>query len=412
MANDLRNSQILSNTFLARLKNTLAFTMSVNREWSKEWRGTGANKGVTINIRKPPILSGGRGEVAEPEAIQDQLVPLTLNTRYHQAVKLSSQELSLNLTDYGEQVMQPAVDVICNMIDSDGLALAYKTVPHYVGVQGVNPTTNQVYIDAGSRLSDNAVPTGSSRFVVLNPTMQGGILNTQATQFNNQGDISDQNRNGSMGKAWGFKFGMDQNVARHTAGALGTTPLVNVSGGVTEGSTSVVVDGASASVTGYWKEGDIVTFASSRGVNPSSKVAWDRLRPFAVAADASSDGSGNVTLYLTEAIRATGPYQNVTALPADNDAILTFGHASTYAGVGGAQGLAYHKDFITFATCDLYLPPAGIVDGSRASSNDLNLSIRHIRYYEGGPDRVVDRYDVLGGWKVLRPEMACRILGS
>ena len=412
MANSLQNSQILTNEFLARLTNTLAFGMSVTREWSKEWRGNGTKKGTTINIRKPAHFVGGEGSQVTPENIEDSTVPLKIDRQWHGAVALTAQELTLNLQNYSEQVMQPIVDMISNRIDTALLVAAAEAVPFFVGVPGTNPTTNQTYIDAGTKLSDNAVPTGENRYVILNPTMQGGILNTQATQFNNTRTISEQNRRGMMGEAWGFKFGMDQNVARRTVGTLGTTPLVNVSGGVVSGATSVVVDGASASITNYWRKGDSIDFASSYGVNPSSKVAWSTLRPFKVAADADSDGSGNVTVYLTEPIYGPGhPEQNVSALPANNDAIRTFGHASTYAGLTYSAGLAYDKNFITLATVDLYMPPAGIVDGSRASSEDLGLSVRHIRYYEGGPDRIVDRFDVLGGIKVLRPEMACLILG-
>ena len=412
MANQLQNSSLISNEFMVRLKNSLAFTMSVNREWSKQFRGEGTKlgkSGVTINIRKPARGTGRRGQRAVPEGMQDQTVPLTINTQYGQDWAISSQESALNLTSYAEQIIQPAVDIISNMIDADGLGLYYE-IPDFVGTPGTNPTANLTYISAGTKLSDNAVPEGKSRYVVINPTFQGLLLNTQATQFNAQADISEQNRAGHIARTFGLNVGMSQNVASHTVGALGTTPLVNVAGGVADGATSVVVDGASNSITGYWKKGDIIQFASCNGVNPSSKVSWGTPKRFAVAADADTNGSGQTTVYLTEAIRLTGPYQNVSALPADNAAILTFGHASTYAGLSGPQAIAYHKDFITFASVDLEIPPNQVM-GSRASSDIVGLSVRHMRYWKGDDDQLVDRFDLLGGWKVLRPEMAVRIVG-
>lgn len=392
---------------MRRLKNTMSFTMSVSRQYRNIFQTQGTKPGVTINLRKPPFFSGRRGSRAQPEGINDQLVPLTINTQYGQDVAITSQEEALNLQSYGEQVIQPAVDIISNMIDSDGLALYYE-IPSFVGTPGTTPSTNLTYIQAGTKLSDNAVPTGKSRYAVVNPLMEGTILNTQATQFNPQSDVSEQNRNGSMGRAFGLNFSMDQNIATHTVGKLGGTPLVNDT--VLDGDTTVTIDGGSNSITGYWKKGDSITFASSYGVNPSSKVNTGSLRQFDVAADANTDGSGNVTVTLTEAIRVTGPYQNVTALPADNDAVLTFGHASTYASKVSPQGIAYHKDFACFATVDLYVP-RGVEMGSRAYSEDLQLSVRHIRYYNGDLDQLIDRFDVLGGWKILRPEMAVRIVG-
>ena len=407
MANQTQNSSLISKEFLRRLKNTMSFTMSVSRQYRNMFQTQGTKPGVTINLRKPPYFSGRRGSRAQPEGIDDQLVPLTINTQYGQDVAITSQEEALNLQSYGEQVIQPSVDIIANMIDSDGLAL-YHEIPSFVGTPGTTPTTNLTYIQAGTKLSDNAVPTGKARYAVVNPLMEGTLVNTQATQFNPQQDITEQNRSGSMGRAFGLNFAMDQNIATHTTGALGGTPLVNDT--VADGDTTVAFDGGSNSITGYWKKGDIITFASSYGVNPSSKVNTGSLRQFTIAADVNTDGSGTGTITLKEAIRVLGPTQNVTALPANNDAILTFGHVSNFATKVSPVGIAYHKDFACFATVDLYVP-RGVEMGSRAYSEDIQLSVRHIRYYNGDLDQLIDRFDVLGGWKYLRPEMAIRIHG-
>ena len=75
------------------------------------------------------------------------------------------------------------------------------------------------------------------------------------------------------------------------------------------------------------------------------------------------------------------------------------------------MGVAYHKDFITFASVDLYVP-RGVEMGSRAFSEDIQLSVRHIRFWDGRTDQLIDRFDVLGSWKVVRPEMAVVIPGA
>ena len=180
--NSMQNSSLISKEFLRRLKNTLSFTMSVKRQYNDLYSSQGTKPGVTINLRKPPRFAGRRGQEAKPEAIVDSTVPLRLTTQYGQDVAISSQEEALNLQDYAEQVMQPALEVIANMVDADGLQLAYEQIPQYVGTPGTVPSTNLVYIQSGSRLSDEAVPTGKSRYCVVNPTMEGQILDTQATQ--------------------------------------------------------------------------------------------------------------------------------------------------------------------------------------------------------------------------------------
>ena len=204
--NQLQTSALISKEFLTRLKNTFKFVMSINRQYNTLFQNQGTPKGTTVSIRRPVYLSGGRGQKVVPEGIQDNLVPITLDAQYHQAVAVTSQQRALNMSSYASQVVQPAVDVIANMIDTDGLKL-YHEIPRFVGVPGTNPASNQVYIDGGTQLSDEAVPTGDmNRYVVLNPKMQGGILGAQATQFNPSKDVSEQNRMGSMGMAWGLEL--------------------------------------------------------------------------------------------------------------------------------------------------------------------------------------------------------------
>jgi hypothetical protein len=70
--------------------------------------------------------------------------------------------------------------------------------------------------------------------------------------------------------------------------------------------------------------------------------------------------------------------------------------------------LAYHKDFATFATADLLLPQ-GVDMAARAVHNGISLRI--VRQYDINNDRMPCRIDVLYGYGVIRPQMACRMWG-
>ena len=290
-ANAFQNSALISKEFLVRLKNTFAFTMSANRQYSSLFQGKGTKPGTTVDIRRPVYLSGGRGQEIKPEGIKDNLVPLTIKDQYHQAVAISAQEEALNMVSYSKQVIQPAVDIIVNMIDLDGQALVDE-VPRFVGSPGVNPALNQLYIDAGVQLDNEAVPANDMvRFAMLNPQQSGGILGTQATQFNPSKDVSEQNRTGNMGMAWGFNFGKSQNIAQHTAGEFGTTAgQVLVDGEVLEGATKVHVDKLE-NKNGWGRKGDKFQITGTGAVNPSSKNPTGENRFFTLTADV--DASGN-----------------------------------------------------------------------------------------------------------------------
>ncbi len=65
-------------------------------------------------LEDPELLRAVLAKVV-PEGIQDNLVPITLDTQYHQAVAVTSQQRALNMSSYASQVIQPAVDIIANM---------------------------------------------------------------------------------------------------------------------------------------------------------------------------------------------------------------------------------------------------------------------------------------------------------
>jgi hypothetical protein len=94
----------------------------------------------------------------------------------------------------------------------------------------------------------------------------------------------------------------------------------------------------------------------------------------------------------------------VSKLPTASDVVTYVGAASGQY----AQNLVYHKDAITFATADLLLPQ-GVDMASRQVHN--GISMRVVRQYDINNDRMPCRIDVLYGYSVIRPQMACRIWG-
>ena len=90
----------------------------------------------------------------------------------------------------------------------------------------------------------------------------------------------------------------DGRTARGTASSSAGTPLVK---GASQTGNTLLIDGATASQTGYLKAGDYIQLGS--GISQ---------RLHMVTADANTDGSGNATLSIEPALRTS---------PADNLAI-------------------------------------------------------------------------------------------
>jgi hypothetical protein len=408
--NLFENGQIVVNEALRRLENNLVLAKMVNRQYDSSFgkNNAGQPSGVTINVRKPHRYIGRTGQQVQPEGIKDRLVPMTINTQFGVDLEITSAEEALDLWNFGEQVLEPAVATIANKIDYDGLQAAYLDVPMFVGTPGVTPTDLGTYIDAGVLLTNEAVPRGRMRHAVLSAQMEGTLVNQLKALQNNPSKISSQFDTAEIGRIVGLNFNVDQNVATHTVGPLGGTPLVN---GADQIGSSLITDGWTAAAALRLRKGDVITIDDVLMVNPMSRQAVvGQKRMFVVTADVSSDASGNATIPIYPEIITSGAYQTVNAAPANNAPIQIFGHASSHASKLTTQGLAFHQDFITLAMVDLMIP-RGVHMAKRAQSAKLNLAIRMIQYYDGNFDKMITRLDVLYGWKVLRPEMAVRVLG-
>lgn len=401
MANSNLTISMITREALMILKNNLAFTRGVNRNYDDKFANDGAKIGDTLSIRKPARYQGRTGAALSVEDHTETKVDLSLDTQFGVDVNFTSKELTLDISDFSKRVLEPAVATIANKIDFDGLSL-YKEVPNAVGTYGTTPTAIKTFSQAGALMSKNGAPKDRFRSMIIDPDAEVEVIDATKGLFQSSSQISKQYEDGLMGRAAGFNWSMDQNVRSHTIGAHGGTPLVN---GASQSGSSLVTDGWTASAA-ILKEGDIITIAGVNGVNPQSRQDYGSSRQFVVTADVTADGTGNATIPIYPAITASGAFQTVTGAPADNAAITVLGTASD----SGIVNLAYHRDAFVFGCADLLLPK-GVHEAARVSDDELGISIRLVRQYDINNDKMPCRLDVLYGWKAVYPELACRVHG-
>jgi hypothetical protein len=400
MANTLLNTSKILDKSLMILENNLAFSSRVNKEYSDEFAVKGAKIGSTVNVRKPVRFVGTTGPALAVENVVETVIPVTLDTQFHVDFTFSSQELTLNIDDFAERYLAPAMATIANKIDLDGLGL-YTTVANQVGTAGTTPSDIATLLAAGTRLDQEAAPRDGQRAVVWDPAANGSMVKAAAGLFNAPQKISDQYASGIFVPALGFDIGMDQNIRQATAG---TRTNGTVSGAGQTGS-SLLVTGLGAG--GTVAAGDTFTIAGVFAVNPQSRQSTRVLRQFTVLTAATADGSGNATLSIFPAINTAASnqqYQTVTAGPA-NAAVVTWDVA---ASTQYTVNMAYHKNAFTLATADLQMPEGVDFAGRR---NHKGISMRIVRQYAIGTDTFPCRIDVLYGWRPVYNELACRIAG-
>lgn len=416
MENQLLNPVVILQESLMRLENNLVFFKSVNREYDGSFAVAGEKAGYTVNARIPVRFRGRVGDGVQIEGIQEQMVPITINRLWGQDMEVSDQDLTLTIDRFGDRYVDSSVIAIANLIDGEGCD-QYKYIFNQVGTPAVALSDLTPVTAAGVALTNSGCPRGKNRAFVVDPDTEANALGFRNNLFNPTSEISKQYTDGTMGSAVGFKWSMDQNIARHTVGALGTAGAIAsnpVVSSANQTGSSITTSGWDASIVNILNEGDIITFAGSNGVNPLSYRDTGHLRTFRVTAPVSSDGSGNATIPIEPDLNAdsTSPFQTVTALPANNAKIQVFGKPytsfSAIASVSSPQSMAFDKNAFVLATVKQEMP-GGMEWSEWIANPKIGLGMRLVRGYIIGTNKKITRLDVLGGWKTVRQELACRV---
>jgi hypothetical protein len=384
------------------LVNNLTAAKHVNREYDDKFGVEGAKIGTILNVRRPPRYMTSVGQALQIEDATETSVPLVLNTQRHLGLAFSSADLTLNIDDFSKRFIKPGLSTLANWIDYDVLQ-QYVNFYNEIGTPGTTPNQALTYLQVGQRLHEEAVPF-EDRYLFISPGMNATIVDALKGLFQSGEKIKEQYEKGMMGEGLGFDWFLDQNVPTQTVGLQGGTPVVNSAG---QNGASIGTSGWSNN-TQVLNAGDVISFAGVYAVNPQTRQSTGALRQFVVTANVQSNGAGVANIPISgpsgNGLITGGPWQNVTASPANNAAVNVQGASA----VKSSRGCAWHKDAITLAMADLVLP-GGVDIAERASSKELGASFRLIRAYDINQDRFPFRGDVLYGAATLYPELGCRI---
>jgi hypothetical protein len=307
----------------------------------------------------------------------------------------TSADMALSLDDFSDRIIKPAVSVLVSDIEADVLQGVTKSVANTVGAAGTTPASLAVWGQARQKLNESLAPM-EDRCVQLSSKTSASMVNAYSTLFNPSNAISKQYLEGYIGRNMGFDWYENERILRVTNGS-------DVTGTVDE--TTVANGDAEMTVTGFTGAlavGQIFTVAGVYDVHPETKQAYSHLKQFTVLA-----GTTTTLLKFSPAVYATGPQQNVSAFPSSSlssGTITPVGSAST----AYPYDLAYQKDLATFVTADLPLPKNE--EASRKVMDGISFRLI-VNSYDAINDIFATRLDVLYGYKTLRPELGCRVIG-
>jgi hypothetical protein len=400
--NTTLTSNVIAKESMRAFVTQLGLASDIDMQYKNEFAQSGAKAGATVNVRKPARFVVSTGQALALQDVLDETSPLTIQYQDHVDFQFSSSDLALNIDQFSERYLKPAGAALAAKFNSR-VADLYTKFADYAGLPGTVPTAILTYSNARTALSLAGAPDDGQRVVVINSNMHAQIVN-ELKGLLQPSSIGNQLKRGVIAQAVGFNWREDNNIATHTVGQLGGTPLVN---GANQFGSTIVTDAWTGTSLNRLKKGDIVQFAGCYSVNPLTYLSTGVLKNFVVTAD-MSDVAGAGTIPISPAIVLSGPTQNVSNAPADNAAVTIFGHASTYASKVSPQGLAFHPKAFTAAFVDLPLP-RGADMAARISDADLGISMRVWRDGDINTDQFPCRIDILYGLDSLRPEWGTRV---
>lgn len=395
MANTILTATAVTREALRVLHQKLNFVGTITRDYDDRFAQSGAKIGDTLKIRLPNQYKVRTGATLNPVPAEldtvESSVDLKVQTQKGVDLNFTSVDLTLNLDDFSERILEPAMSVLAANIEADAMGM-YKDIYNQVNGQGSAASFMKV-LQGRKILVDNLAPL-NARTCNLNTQDNVDMVNDLKALFNDKATISKQNREGFMGRTAGFDFMENTLWPAHLRGA-GASYQVNGAG---QSGASLAVNTG----TGAVKAGDVFVIAGVMRVHPETKQATTQQQQFVVTADYAG-GAG--TLAISPAIVTSGPAQNVSGSPATAAAVTFAGTASVAHGVS----MAYQKGAFAFATADMVLP-RGVDFASREVFD--GVSMRIVRQYDINNDKFPCRLDVLYGFKTIRPQLACRLANN
>jgi len=226
MPNTILTPQIIAREALMVLRNNAVLSKLVHRDYSDEFV---AGVGDTITIRKPASFEAKEfsGNIVVQDATESG-VPVKMDKHLDVSFAVTSKEMTLDIADFSEQLLVPAMQAFADKIDKYiiGLEEGITNRVHFDGTQAMQ----DVVIDARKYLTDAAAPL-TDRHFVYGSQIEADLLKTDLfVSAERVGDEGTALREASLGRKFGMDFYVDQNIAEKTVGtgddAVTYTPAI------------------------------------------------------------------------------------------------------------------------------------------------------------------------------------------
>ena len=364
----------------------------------------GHSPGDTVSVRIPAQATVGTTTFDLTSGLQDvkeRSVDATLDIIGTVGFDLDSQQLAhdVDLGKVYDRFIRGFVKDIAASVESQAITKATQATANLVGTPGSTVVDPDTVLAGREKMSKFLAPKDDNRFFLMDSTAMRSAVNANKNLFVFGKKEYGQ---GYIGDALGYSWMENELLYQHTNGADVAVAIEASVLAPATGATTIGVDGVTSGAT--IKKGSTFTIAGVYAVHPQTKVALPFLKQFTVTADVTETSGNTVTIAISPAIysSASGSLQNVSALHADEAAVVFDGLASTIY----TQSLMYHKEAFRVASVPLVLP-TNAEFAEQASEDGMNIAI--VRDFDVLTRKMITRIDFLGLVVPVRPEWACRV---
>lgn len=366
---------IVARQSLISLENNMVAGSLVYRDYSKEYQ----SKGATVVVRKPASFTATAFTTAAvAQTITEGSVSVILDKHWDVSMEVTSQELSLDVVNFTEQFIDPAMRAIAQAVDNDILSRSATAIAGHYPVSSTPAVGDIAGLEA---VMDVLKAPLTDRRLIFHPVTKSGYMSLDAfLNADKRGDGGQALRKAELGQVLGFDTYMDQNSPSLTVAFLGAG-TGSITGAWAVAATAGTVTGATAAAVSTAPTG-----------TPFKVTGYDEW--FYMNAPCTAGTSGIATI---------SDFKPATKATAMTDAsVVTFR-------LTHRNNIAFHKNGIALVTAPLQ-PPIG---GAKAAVVNYNgLSCRVVYDYTASSKKNWISVDFLCGVKMLDRDLCARLVDT
>jgi len=193
-------------TAIELVRADLVHTATVNRDFQAEF---GGGKGATVDVKIPAVLGPARErslhstEAIVMDNLEEDTLPVTIDTHVYSAVRLSDGDLTLNIHDFAGQVLRPQTVSVVENLENRTVALL-ESAPAATGIDAYDPANPvRTFTQVRKQLRDLGLPV-EGMFAAVGTKAYADLLEAKAITDASQSDSDNALRNAIAGRVRGF----------------------------------------------------------------------------------------------------------------------------------------------------------------------------------------------------------------